>query len=121
MAERQNPLAEDFETLPIDRLVPLYLAASYLYYIHDRSLMPDAGYDRICQRLAAEFDSVTHAHASLLDRRALEAGTAYHLRESDYPLIVSSSAWMLYDQFVDPEPAPVAAPGEEAGQLDLGF
>ena len=78
----------DVENASLGLLVARYLVHSYLYYIRDRPIMEDKTFDAICRRLYREFDSVEHQHGYLLDRDALQAGTAYHLKSEDYPLIV---------------------------------
>ena len=83
----------DIKALPLKRLVPWYLMASYLYYIHDVSLLEDSEYDAICQRLNKSWGLVSHRHKRLISRDGLAAGTGYYLREHDYPLICQSAAW----------------------------
>lgn len=63
------------------------LMASYVYYVeHARvSLLSDQQFDKACNWLLRHYDGVTHKYKHLLPREALVAGTAYHLREKDYP------------------------------------
>lgn len=67
--------------------VPVYLAHSYLYYVHDSPVIADADYDEVCQILLNNFDSISHPHATYLDKEALRAGTAFHIKADEYPMI----------------------------------
>jgi len=78
----------DVENASLGFLVARYLVYGYLYYIWDRPIVEDKTFDAICRRLYREFDNVEHQHGYLLDRDALQAGTAYRLLDTDYPLIV---------------------------------
>ncbi len=71
-------------------LVAWYLMASYGYYHMDKSIISDAMYDSICKRLLDGIHSfeIDHMHLHLCDDDALRAGTAFHLKKSDYPLMV---------------------------------
>ena len=68
-----------------NQLVPWYLMASYMYYHEDESLITDALYDEVCQRLSYLLDKIDHWHKDLIDPGALAAGTGYHLAKEDYP------------------------------------
>ena len=63
------------------------LMASWCYYIEPQpvSLLSDQQYDKACAWLLRHYDTVNHKYKHLLPREALVAGTAYHLREKDYP------------------------------------
>lgn len=50
------------ELLRPAQLVTFYLMASYLYYQCEVSLMSDTEYDKICVRLDAEWEEITHPH-----------------------------------------------------------
>lgn len=77
-------------------LIPWYLMASYLYYIHDESLLSDEVYDEVCARLSYLFKTLTHVHKHKIDSGALKAGTAFHMKEEDYPTIVKSAAFRVF-------------------------
>ena len=68
-------------------LVSWYLILSYAYYHLDASLVTDEYYDQLCHRLltAKENGTIKHRHLHLCDKTALGAGTAFHLKKSDYP------------------------------------
>lgn len=78
-----------------NNLVARYLIYSYQYYILNDNLVSDAEYDVICKTLLENFGALTHPHTYLLDTEALSAGSCFHLKESDYPLIVKETAKML--------------------------
>jgi hypothetical protein len=72
-----------------------YLSASYGYYIFHESVWDDHDFDELCRRLLAVYDTFEHRHKHLAEKEALEAGTAYHLREEDYPPQIRHS-WLSY-------------------------
>ena len=84
----------------INRCVAWYLINSYLYYICDLSVITDTEYDKLCKRLYDEFDSITHPHKFLVDKDALNCGTAFHLTEDKYPQMVKNSSKMFYNQYI---------------------
>jgi hypothetical protein len=75
-------------------LVAWYLILSYAYYHMDTSLVTDEYYDSLCNDLltAKENDTINHRHLHLCDMEALKAGTAFHLKKSDYPGMAVGSA-----------------------------
>lgn len=113
---------EAVKAMPANKLVNLYMMCSYLYYIHDLSPVPDEVYDEICKQLILKYQDIDHQHGHLINKDALHAGTAYHLREVNYPLIVqvSALAWMdkgspiapikTRRRRINPEPEPVETP-----------
>lgn len=76
-------------------LVPWFLMASYTYYCRDHSLLTDARFDRLTKELLEELPHLTHRHLDLIDPQALQAGSGYHLAETDYPLMVIGAACHL--------------------------
>ena len=86
------------QNLSANKLVTLYLMSSYLYYIHDMHPIPDEVYDEICRQLLRKFKDIDHHHGHLITKEALKAGTAYHMREAHYPIIVQTAAFALSDK-----------------------
>jgi hypothetical protein len=84
-----------YSELKPHQLIPYFLMASWLYYHKGETLMSDGDYDQLCSRLADEWALISHPHKSLIDRNCLVAGTAYYIKEQDYPLIVKSTALSL--------------------------
>ena len=83
-----------YDDLTPNKMVSVYLMASYLYYILNESPMRDYEYDLLCQQLLNHYNDINHMHKHLLDVDSLKAGTAFHLKESDYPNMVKGAAKM---------------------------
>lgn len=83
---------------PIGRCVSWYLMLSYLYYKCHESVVPDPVFDMLCVRILDNYEEAQkHQHAHLFDEGLLRAGTAYTIKEKDYPNITKSSATALLD------------------------
>ena len=80
----------DIEDISINRLVPIYLMSSYLYYRKDTSKISDGEFDLLCKRMLENWKEIKHPHKRLIKKKDLEAGTGYAIRK--YPTIVMSSA-----------------------------
>ena len=95
--DRVSQIAEAAINSSPNLLVVWYLLASYAYYKRDKPIISDGLYDTICFLLMEELDAINidHPHAYLCDPVALQAGTAYHIK--DYPSIVVSTA----ERFID--------------------
>lgn len=74
------------------KLLQKYLMASYIYYVLNKSVMPDEEYDKIAQLLLKYWDQFEHQHKHLLTKDDLGATTLYALRAEDYPLMVRGGA-----------------------------
>lgn len=70
--------------------------ASYLYYIHDKSLLDDHVYDKLSKKVLSGWDDFEHRHKRLISKSDLDAGTLFSLRNDHYPLIVRSASQRLY-------------------------
>ncbi len=97
----QLPEPKDIDQFSINKCFGWYLIHSYLYYHCDSPVIPDATFDRICERLAQEYDQVNHPHQYLLDIDALQAGTGFHITYNQYPLIVTMVAMDIRDGKLD--------------------
>lgn len=73
-------------------IVPWYLMASYLYYVHDVSLLTDALYDQLAKDMLAKWGDIKHQHKHLITPEDLKAGTLYRLKEEDYPNMTKNAA-----------------------------
>lgn len=83
---------------PIGRCVAWYLMLSYLYYKCHESVVPDPVFDMLCVRLLNNYDEASkHMHAHLFDEELLRAGTAYTIREEQYPGMCKSAAHTIAD------------------------
>lgn len=76
-------------------VVPWFLMASYLYYVHHRSLLSDALYDQMAREMLANWEDVDHRHKHMITTGDLEAGTLYRHKGGDYPLMVRGAACRL--------------------------
>lgn len=76
----------------INMTVPLYLAASYLYYERDVSLMRDSDFDGMCREMHDRWDDIEHQHKHLVSREALRAGTGFGIK---HPARVINAATLL--------------------------
>lgn len=66
--------------------------ASYLYYVHDESAIPDVTFDYLCKQLLERFDTFEHPHKYLVTKGDLDAGTGFRLTERVAPLRLKSAA-----------------------------
>lgn len=73
-------------------IVPWWLMASYLYYLHDLSLLSDALYDELAKDMLKRWGDIKHPHKHLITEDALKAGSLYQLKEEDYPLMTRCAA-----------------------------
>ena len=65
-----------------------YLLASYLYYIHDISIMEDPEFDALAKHLLDNPDvHASHPHGQLISKGDLGAGTLL-LKHEEYPMIL---------------------------------
>lgn len=80
--------AHIIEQLRPGQLVQHFLLSSYCYYVAHITVMEDPVFDRLCERLREVYGTFDHQHLHLIDEEMLDAGSAFNLREEDYPLIV---------------------------------
>lgn len=92
----------DFTQASVGLCLQWYLMASYLYYIKDLSLMPDAVYDALAKRIHSEYDLFIHRHKYLVTKADLEAGTLFGLHELDYPKQIRSAAMLAFQNYYKP-------------------
>lgn len=71
----------------INLAVPLYLIASYAYYIEDDPVISDDCYDWLAKTLKENWNTVTHFHKKYLTIDSLNAGTYL----GDYPSIIQGA------------------------------
>jgi len=85
----------ELHNISINRLVPIYLMSSYLYYEHDKNVIDDTQFDYLCKKLYDNWDSVEHMHKHLLDKDNLKAGSGYGIT---YTNLIMSSALKWYKE-----------------------
>lgn len=88
----------ELHNVSINRLVPIYLMSSYLYYEHDKNVIDDTQFDYLCKKLYDNWDSVEHMHKHLIDKDNLKAGSGYGIT---YTNMIMSSAMSWYEQEVE--------------------
>jgi len=86
----------------IRMLIRNYLVHSFLYYELNSPIIPDEQYDKICRELLKYYDKIKKGnfkYKELIDKEALKAGSAYHLRIKDYPTEIADKALKLQRLF----------------------
>jgi len=85
----------ELHNISLNRLVPIYLMSSYLYYEHDKNVIDDTQFDYLCKKLYDNWDSVEHMHKHLIDKDNLKAGSGYGIT---YTNLIMSSALKWYKE-----------------------
>ena len=85
----------ELHNVSLNRLVPIYLMSSYLYYECDKNVLDDTQFDYLCKKLYDNWDSVEHMHKHLIDKDNLKAGSGYGIT---YTNMIMSSAMSWYEQ-----------------------
>ena len=85
----------ELHNISLNRLVPIYLMSSYLYYEHDKNVLDDTQFDYVCKKLYDNFYDITHMHKHLLDKDNLKAGSGYGIT---YTNLIMSSALKWYKE-----------------------
>ena len=85
----------ELHNVSLNRLVPIYLMSSYLYYEHDKNVLDDTQFDYLCKKLYDNWDSVEHMHKHVIDKDNLKAGSGYGIT---YTNMIMSSAMSWYKQ-----------------------
>lgn len=85
----------ELDNISINRLVPIYLMSSYLYYEHDKNVLKDEQFDYLCKKILDNWDKITHMHKHLLDKETLQAGSGYGIT---YTNLIMSSALAWYKE-----------------------
>ncbi len=85
----------ELHNVSLNRLVPIYLMSSYLYYECDKNVLDDTQFDYLCKKLYDNWDSVEHIHKHLIDKDNLKAGSGYGIA---YTNMIMSSAISWYEQ-----------------------
>lgn len=70
-----------------NRSVPLYLMASYAYYVEDKPILEDHEFDQLAKFMLDNWDNVKHNHKYKITEDMLKAGTYL----GDYPSIVEGA------------------------------
>jgi hypothetical protein len=78
-----------------NRLVPIYLMSSYLYYECDLNVLEDTQFDYLCKKILDNWDNIDHMHKHLLDKETLKAGSGYGI---EYTNLIMSASLDWYKQ-----------------------
>jgi NAD-dependent DNA ligase len=89
----------NIDNISIHRLVPYYLMSSYLYYHHDKHVLTDADYDKLCKRLLDNYDDIKHVHKRKINRKALAAGTGYQINLKTFTNMIRGAAESWYQDY----------------------
>lgn len=77
-------------------LISWYLMACWAHYHRDVSLISDGLFDDLCVQLIASWEKAQyHPHAKHVDIEAVRAGTGYHMKQEDFPMLVRSAVRFL--------------------------
>ena len=85
----------ELSNVSLNRLVPIYLMSSYLYYELDDSVLNDTQFDYLCKKLYDNWDKVEHMHKHLIDKDNLLAGSGYGI---EYTSMIRGGAISWYEQ-----------------------
>ncbi len=77
------------------QLVSWFLIASYAYYELGEPVMSDEEFDKLVERLAEEYDDITHPHKYLITEDHLNATTGYDI---NFPTIVKNVARTIINE-----------------------
>ena len=82
----------DYKNINPNRLIPLYLMSSYLYYRENVRVLSDTQYDEVCEIINVLWDRIDHPNKWLVEREAVACGTGRYLKEEDYPNMIKGAA-----------------------------
>jgi hypothetical protein len=85
----------ELSNLSLNRLVPIYLMSSYLYYEQDDSVLDDTQFDYLCKKLYDNWDKVEHMHKPLIDKANLKAGSGYGIQYTNM-IIGGALSWQKH-------------------------
>ncbi len=67
----------ELSSISNNRLIPIYLMSSYLYYECDLNVLDDTQFDYLCKRILDNWDNIDHMHKHLLDKESLKSRMGY--------------------------------------------
>ena len=67
----------ELNNISINRLVPIYLMSSYLYYELDKNVLTDSQFDYLCKKILDNWDNINHMHKHLIDKHNLKSVSVY--------------------------------------------
>lgn len=88
--------------------VPWFLMCSILYYREDKSAISDETFDWLCKHAAERWRTIKHRHKQFIRRADLETGSGYALKWRSLPMIIYSSAGLLYGRLEKEQPEEIS-------------
>lgn len=85
----------ELSSISNNRLIPIYLMSSYLYYECDLNVLDDTQFDYLCKRILDNWDNIDHMHKHLLDKESLKAGSGYGI---EYTNLIRGASLDWYKQ-----------------------
>jgi len=85
----------ELSNISLNRLVPIFLMSSCLYYEQDKSVLTDTEFDYLCKRLHDNWDKVEHMHKHLITKADLNVGSGYGIQ---YTNMIRGGANSWYEQ-----------------------
>ena len=83
------------DSVSLNRLIPIFLMSSYLYYEKNKSVLTDEQFDNVCKKLYNNWEKVTHMHKHLISKDDLLAGSGYGIK---YTNMIKGGAMSWYKQ-----------------------
>jgi len=88
-------LFQDVKTEPsLDLCARLIVVASYLYYRHDVSMMSDGEFDKMCQRVADNWDHLDPVRQFMLGSPEEIRASGFHVKVT---VVAERAAWSWMD------------------------
>ena len=84
----------ELNNISINRLVPIYLMSSYLYYELDKNVLTDSQFDYLCKKILDNWDNINHMHKHLIDKDNLKSGRGYGL---EYTNLIKGASLNWYE------------------------
>jgi NAD-dependent DNA ligase len=85
----------ELSNVSLNRLVPIFLMSSYLYYEQDKSVLDDTQFDYLCKKLYSNWDKVEHMHKHIITKADLAVGSGYGIQ---YTNMIIGGAMSWYKQ-----------------------
>ena len=84
----------NIDSISNNRLIPIYLMSSYLYYELDKNVLSDSQFDYLCKKILDNWDNINHMHKHLIDKDNLKSGSGYGL---EYTNLIKGASLNWYE------------------------
>ena len=81
----------NIEEISINRLVPVYLMSSYLYYKKDESKLTDGEFDMLCKRMLENWKDIKHPHKKLIKKKLSFFEGGHQLEKLEFALAIAQT------------------------------